>query len=193
MQSRERGKLTVIAGPMFAGKTSKLERIVKEYQKRSSGCVVALKASFDHRYSEGRIINHDEAVSGKQDVGIEAISVDPSMVELVALLDRRTLLLAIDEANFFLTEVLLPQVEAVLGRGVDVVVSGLLFDSNKQPFGATGALLELADDQLELSAPCHRCGKPAYHTKRLVADQQQIHVGGAEEYQPCCEACWGQY
>lgn len=191
MQAKERGTLKVVAGPMFAGKTTELQRIVRKYLQRGPHSVVALKASFDHRYKEDRIVNHDEAHTGGEDLGIEALCVDPNTVNLQALMTPMTLLIAIDETNFFSPEVLIPQLQQVLAQGIDVVVAGLLYDSNRNPFGATGALLEIADETIVRTAPCVHCGEPARHTERFAGGTDQINVGGADMYRPCCDDCWG--
>ncbi len=102
----------------------------------------------------------------------------------------KTKLLAIDEANFFSFEVLFGNITEVLARGIDVIVTGLLYDARKEPFGATLSLMEQADEKIVLAAVCASCGKEAHNTKRLQELGDQVLVGGADLYTPCCEECW---
>lgn len=183
---KKRGKLTVYGGPMFAQKTTRLQ---EEVRKVGEEFAIAIKVSFDNRYSSNRIVNHDEAAGSLETDGIEAIAVDPNNPDLVSLLNPTTILLAIDEANFFEFEILGPEIDTVLNLGVDVVVAGLIYDIWSQEFGATKRLMEVADVAIELTARCYNCGGEARNTKRLVESQERVLVGGSESYVACCDNC----
>lgn len=183
----ERGKLTVIGGPMFAGKTTRLQEYVRGMDEC---CVVAVKPSIDVRYDANRIVNHAEVGGTHHVVGIPAAVVNAARPQLMSLLHERSKLMAIDESNFFTFSILFAEVTKVLDSGRDVVVAGLLYDASREPFGATLGLMEHADEKIVLSATCYSCGGQAAHTKRLFKTTTQIVVGGADKYVPSCDACW---
>ncbi|PWU23217.1 hypothetical protein C5B42_03570 [Candidatus Cerribacteria bacterium 'Amazon FNV 2010 28 9'] len=184
--SKERGTLKVIQGPMFAGKTTELETAVCMYEE---GTAIAIKPSIDNRYSEGRLVSHDEAMRNESDVGIPAFNVDREHSDFLPFLTPAVVLVVIDEVNFFSFEVLAPQIELLLAQGIDVVAAGLAYDAFKQPFGATLELAEIADAVVELTALCE-CGKRAKHSYRKKPIEGQLVVGGADLYGACCDVCW---
>lgn len=183
--NKNRGKLTVAGGPMFAEKTKKLQAHVRKAGIDNS---VVVKPSMDGRYVHDRVVNHEEALRrDKEVVGLLASLVDANNPNLISLLQPSTLLLAIDETNFFHFETLNPQIQIVLERGVSVVAVGLIYNSSEGEFGATKKLMSIADEVIELRAKCYICGKPATHTKCLVEKNGEVLVGGQESYQPACD------
>ncbi len=189
MVRKDHGKLTVYGGPMFAGKTTELQRVVKSVPDDQ---VVAVKAMDDDRYVIDRIVNHDEAHSDEEEIGIAAIPIDTTSPDLVGLITPTTILFAIDESNFFAFEPLYLQIEVLLSLGIDVVVAGLIYDIFDNEFGATKKLIEKADEFIELTANCNNCGRAARHTRSLENRKPGdpiIVVGGAEKYYVSCDDC----
>ncbi|SRR5258708_31280004 len=185
----KQGKLTVIGGPMFAGKTTLLQKRVRDVGQKKT---VAIKPSIDVRYDPGRIVTHAQAelLSSKNALGIPAVVIDLTNPLLSSHVAKTTTLLAVDEANFFAFDILYPEIQKVLALGVNVIVTGLLYDAMKRPFGATLELMEHADEKIVLSAVCVSCGGEAHNTKRLRKEGGQVLVGGADLYAPCCDVCW---
>jgi len=180
---------------MFAGKTSRIQEEVKQVPEDR---VVAVKPSIDNRYSEDRIVNHDEAAETNNElVGIAAVLVDRNNPNLRALVSNLILLLAIDETNFFNFDTLWPEVDAVLESGINVVAAGLIYDVLNHEFGATKKLIAKAtledDEVIELMADCYNCGAAARNTisfkKDLITEGNEIVVGGADLYAACCDDC----
>lgn len=56
---RGKGRIEVIIGPMFSGKTTELIRRLRRYQIACFKCLV-LKYIGDYRYSENDIVTHDK-------------------------------------------------------------------------------------------------------------------------------------
>ena len=176
-------KLTVITGPMFAGKTTWLLKFIDKFESEH---VQLFKPSLDDRYSESEVVTHD---GHKHEAGVLSLE-DFSLVDLV---QDGTKLVGIDELNFFDFQVLFPQIKALLARGVEVVGSGLEFDFAKNPFGATPALLARADKLVRLSAVCDGCQESAGHSYRKVSSGSQVLVGAADSYGACCDGCWERF
>lgn len=185
---RPAGRLEVICGPMFAGKTTALIAALERARGAMAAGVWAFKPSLDGRYHptalashagarfEARAIEHageiEEAVLGSGLEGLEA----PAVV-------------GIDEAHFFGAGLVGP-VRSLVASGVRVVVAGLERDHRGEPFEPLPALLCEADAVTKLTAACARCGCEAVHTQRIVASDSRIVVGGAGMYEPRCRACF---
>jgi thymidine kinase len=174
--------LRIVVGPMFAGKTSEIQSVVRRY-----GClnkpVLILTANIDTRYSNDAIVNHDRTAIPASTVGIHGL-----MDVLTWNSFQDATAIVVDEAQFFVG-CLIPFVRAAVDTwGKHVVVVGLDSDANQQPFGDVLALAAHADSIEKKSALCRHCGDgtPAIFTRAIVSRDSQVAVGGAEMYEPVC-------
>jgi|TARA_B110000908_G_scaffold135049_1_gene159766 thymidine kinase len=182
-----RGKLEVIAGPMFAGKSSELlKRLL--FIEHGGYKVLVLKPVVDNRYGSGdEIVTHNK-------LRHPAVSV----IDLELVKDNYTIkpynfhTVFIDEAQFFDTNETVWFVEEGLRSGVNFVVAGLDQDSRGVPFETTARMLALADEVLKIKAFCTVCGMDAGKTQRLreTSQDDRVKVGGAETYEPRCHEHW---
>lgn len=182
----ERGTLTVYAGPMFSGKSTKLIETLQTYDSHA-----AVKPATDTRYAEDDIVTHD----GKA-VDASAIPQDTQdFSELFEYVEQREAdAVGIDEAQFFGDE-LVDAVYELREHGYDVVVAGLDKDFRKEDFGPVPEIIaDAQEDGYEpLTADCDSCGEDAAYTQRLIDgepapyDSPQVLVGGKESYEPRCE------
>jgi thymidine kinase len=176
------GRLEVITGPMFCGKTDellrRLRRAIIAKQK-----IQVFKPGFDIRYSSGKVTSH----AGNE---YEASPIE-STTEISALLHNDVTLVAIDEAQFF-DEEIIPVVQDLVERGIRVIVAGLDMDFRGDPFGQMPRLLAQAEFVDKLHAICMVCGEEATRTQRLVDgkpahyDDPIIIVGASEMYEARC-------
>ena len=182
-----RGKLEVIAGPMFAGKSSELlKRLL--FIEHGGHKVLVLKPVIDDRYH-----NSNEIVTHNQ-LRHPAVSV----IDLELVKDNYTIkpynfhTVFIDEVQFFDTNETIWFVEEGLRSGVNFVVAGLDQDSRGVPFETTSRMLALADEVLKIKAFCTVCGMDAGKTQRLreTSQDDRVKVGGAETYEPRCHEHW---
>jgi len=183
---RPLGKLTVVCGSMYAGKSEELIRLARRslYAKKK---VQVFKPSIDDRYHQTMVVSH----MGVQHEAETAVNV----AELTAKVKRDTQVLLIEEVQFFepwIVEFLVQQAD----RGVDVIVAGLDQDFRRQPFGPLPALLAAADEVVKLRAICMKCGNPASHTYRMVDgkpahwDDPIVLIGATESYEARCRNCF---
>ncbi len=176
--------LTVIAGPMFAEKSTTLHRYVSRALRAKKRVDVVVPV-IDTR-SKGQVVTH----SG---LTLETLGVTPrtavSSAHLIrGLPDPPPDLLVIEEAQFF--DLDLPMwVGKIVERGVRVVAAGLDLTSEGGPFGPMGHLMCLADRVEKLTAIC-ACGAEATRTMCRVKKDGAVLVGGGGEYVPVCLACW---
>ncbi len=179
------GRVEVICGSMFSGKTEELIRRVRRAiiaRKK----VQVFKHSLDDRFGgTGRISSHDDS-------HVTAVQI-ASSEGLIGLLHPETSVVAIDEAQFFDGD-LLAAVETLANRGLRVMVAGLDTDFRGEPFGIIPVLMAVAEEVTKLNAICTVCGEPASRTQRLVNGQPAhvndpvILVGASESYEARCRA-----
>jgi thymidine kinase len=176
------GRLEVICGPMFAGKTTAL--IARLSAARAAGLeAVALKPALDTRYAHAAITTH----TGERLPALAAACAD----EVMNLLGDAGVggVVGIDEAHFFGAALVAP-VRALLLRGVRVIVAGVERDHRGEPFEPFPALLVEADEVVKLHAVCARCGGPAVHSQRMFASNARVAVGGPGDYEARCQRCF---
>lgn len=178
------GRIEVITGPMFSGKSTELLRRLRLAQiarKRTA----AFKHSSDARFSPDEIATHAEQRSWAMTVTL-AREIGESWH------GRGAAVVGIDEAQFF-GEDLIDVVEELARQGKRVIVAGLNQDSFGRPFGSMPALLARADDLFLARAVCMVCGEEATKSFRKPGAQlSQVLVGADEEYEARCRKCWHQ-
>lgn len=179
-----KGKLTAIAGPMFSGKTSKLLAMVNVFT-RMGDKVLIVKPQIDNRYSgEGEIHSHDH-----RNAPALLFNGETAQDMLTAITEAKPDKVIFDEVQFFDKDKVKEVVIKLKKQGIHVIVSGLLYDFRRHPFGATSELIGLADESCELFAVCQKCGNFARHSERVSGSQSQIEVGESDKYIAVCEKC----
>ena len=179
-----RGSLETIVGAMFAGKTSELlKRIL--WAKHQNKKIVVIKPSLDNRYSESKIITHNDLshecyAMSDWDTTLKKFIFEKSQVDMVFL----------DEIQFMDTNETLYNVEALLNKGIDVVCAGLDQDSRGKPWETSSMLLGLSDKILKIYGFCNVCGVEATKTFRKTEGGERTQVGAANIYEPRCLKHW---
>jgi thymidine kinase len=174
------GRIEVITGSMFSGKSEELIRRVRRAQIARQK-VQLFKPRIDARFSHSEIVSHSEMKLPSQVV--EKAS------EIPPLVARETEVVAIDEGQFF-DATLVEVVDALANRGLRVIVAGLDQDYRGRPFEPMPQLMAVAEYVDKTLAVCMRCGAPANRSQRLVHADGRVVVGGAGEYEARCRACF---
>jgi thymidine kinase len=172
--------LQIYLGPMFAGKSSTIIRIVNRYASIGIN-VYLISHSADIRYSSEQFLwNHDS-------LKIPCYRWSKLMDFLETPDFEKSKILLIDEAQFFpdLKEFIVLAVEKYKKK---VILFGLDGDADRKPFGQILDCIPLADDVFKLKAFCKLCGDgtEALFTFCRVSKKEQICVGGPETYMPLC-------
>lgn len=179
------GNLTLIMGPMFAGKTTELLRRILWARNGEGKTVLVVKPAFDDRYAATSIVSHDGLASSA-----EAITSWAQVAPLVAAAD----VVCLDEAQFFapphVADDIVPIVRDLLARGKTVVANGLDMDWQGQPFAITGQLAAMADEIVKLSAHCVVCGRPATKSFKKVVNEATVELGANNLYESRCNKHW---
>lgn len=174
-----RGTIELICGCMFSGKSERLVGRVEQARTAGLG-VAAFKHASDDRYGADEIVTHNG-------LRIAAARVGNPRDILRAAGEAR--LVVIDEAQFFTAD-LVEVCRQLVDEGRDVVVAGLDRDSWGLPFGPMPDIEAMADRVIRARAVCAKCGRPAEYTFRRVPVGGKTMIGGAEAYEPRCEACF---
>ena len=185
---RENGRVEVITGCMFSGKTEELLSRIRRAEQAEKQ-VAAFTPSTDDRYGEGYIGSH----IGRR---WEAEVVDrDNPQKIIESLNGDEDVIAIDEANFFNDD--LPDVcNRLADNDYRVIVSGTDQTFRGEPFKPVPTLMATAEYVKKMSqAVCERCGDPASRNQRLIdnepapSDAPTIQVGGEETYEARCRDC----
>jgi thymidine kinase len=176
------GRIIVITGPMYSGKTTRLIQEIEKFEIANKAYVV-FKPSIDIRYGLTNISNH-------KGLKVEAIPIKKSDEIFEHLEEKRYNLIAIDEAQFF-DEKLPEIVQNLADEGYTVILSCLDMDFKRQPFKVSSELLSIADSVIKNRAVCERCGSfDAAYSFKLKGDENQIDVGGKDKYIAVCRKCY---
>ena len=180
-ERRGRGRIEVICGSMFSGKTEELIRRMKR-AKFARQKVEIYKPVIDTRYSKEDVVSHDHNV-------ITSTPVDSSSA--ILLFSGDIDVVGIDEAQFF-DDGLADVCNQLANRGVRVIVAGLDMDFRGKPCGPIPSLLAIADEVTKVHAICVRCGNLAYISHRLVHNDKRVLLGEKDEYEPLCRDCYNK-
>jgi thymidine kinase len=179
--SGKRGSIEVITGSMFSGKTEELIRRLRRAQ--FAGLKVEIfKPSLDKRYSEDRVVSHD-------DKSIVSTPVDNA--SSILLLAGEVDVVGIDEAQFFDNSIV-EVCNNLADNGVRVLVAGLDMDFMGNPFGPMPAILSISEYITKVHAICMRCGSLAQYSFRKSEEEQVVLLGEKDKYEPLCRECYNK-
>lgn len=173
------GRIEVICGSMFSGKTEELLRRLRR-AKFARQRVEIYKPAVDTRYSDEDVVSHD---------GLSVASTPVESSGSILLLSAEADVVGVDEAQFF-DEGLVRVATELARRGKRVIIAGLDMDFKGEPFGPMPALCAVAEDVTKVHAICARCGSLAYVSHRKVEGQRRVLLGEQEEYEPLCRRCY---
>lgn len=175
----KRGSIEVITGSMFSGKTEELIRRLRRAQ--FAGLKVEIfKPSLDKRYSETRVVSHDNK---------SIISTPVDNASAILLFAGGVDVVGIDEAQFFDISIVDVCVK-LADDGIRIVIAGLDMDFLGKPFGPVPALLAIAEYVTKVHAICMRCGNLAQYSFRKSEEDQIVLLGEKNLYEPLCRNCY---
>ena len=175
--------LELIIGPMFSGKTSALQSIIRRHEVLGIK-LVAYKPQIDGRYGDDEFIyTHDK-------VKVSAIPVTYLTQQALYSRYEESSLIIIEEGQFF-TDLYEFVLKAVETDGKHVIVAGLDGDRFRKPFGQLLQLIPIADRITKLTSLCKLCATsgqavPALFSYGATQTTETVHVGGEECYMPLC-------
>jgi len=178
--TRDNGRIEVITGSMFSGKTTELLRRIEKLQKENKKFEV-FNFYLDKRYGDHSIISHDgyrihcKMVSNAEDM----------MKYIKEPLD----VVIIDEIHFFGKDIVkLCRWLADIGKLV--ITSGLDKNFKGEKFPTTDLIMKEADDISRFYAICKDCGAKADYSHKISGNPDIIDIGAEEKYKPLCKNCF---
>lgn len=173
------GRIEVICGSMFSGKTEELIRRLKR-AKFANLRVEIFKPSLDVRYSDSDVVSHDS-----NSIPSTPVSSASKLTDLCKDVD----VVGIDEAQFFDMDIVNVLQDLACG-GVRVIVAGLDMDYLGNPFGPIPALMAVAEEVTKVHAICVQCGDLAQYSHRLSDSDKLVELGEKDIYEPLCRRCF---
>ncbi|UKJ65265.1 thymidine kinase [Cellulosimicrobium cellulans] len=185
------GRVEVVCGPMFAGKTEELLRRVRRAEVAGRR-VEVVGHVLDTRRGTGTVSSHSGLAipsrTARDAADLARLVHDGGPLDLVA----------VDEAHFFGPD-LVDVVQRLADDRLVVVVAGLDVTFDARPFEPLPTLAALAERVDKLTAVCAVCGEDAAFHVRLAPETSDdgprdplvpaaVHVGGAESYEARCRA-----
>jgi thymidine kinase len=180
------GRIEVITGPMFSGKSEELIRRLKR-ARIARQRVTCFKPDIDLRCHRTAIASHSDQTHAARTVA----NVEHLKAELLPHLHEIDVI-GIDEVQF-LDPAIIPLAIELIHLGKRVILAGLDTTFANEPFGPVPNLMALADEVTKLSAVCMTCGAPAIHTQRLGQSQELVVVGAAGLYEARCRSHFHPY
>ena len=183
----EKGKLQLISGPMFSGKSKQLIKIfnslIIEIEDFSSK-VKIFKPKIDIR---------SKNIESRVGWSIKSEVIDSSE-EILKKITKHTKYIFIDEFQFF-DNTFYKVIEKLLLKGIDVYVSGLDNDFKRNEFKRYTELKKLAAFEIKTTAICLICSKIAINSKLLSTTSKTkgniiIEKQENSKYISCCSNCF---
>lgn len=174
----KRGRIEIVCGSMYSGKTEELIRRLKRAGIARQK-VEIFKPDTDIRYDETAVVSHN-------DNRIPSTPV-PAAVNILLLASEADVI-GIDEAQFF-DEGLVEVCTILANRGKRVIVAGLDMDFRGMPFGPIPKLMAIAEEVTKVHAVCMDCGYTANFSHRLNDNEKLVLLGEKDLYVPLCREC----
>ena len=172
-KKNSKGRLEVICGSMFSGKTEELIKRIKKVELDKQKFIV-FKPKTDSRSPKDKIISH-----GKIEIGAKMVENTKEIYSCSKNYD----VIGIDEAQFF-DQDLVVVCNKLANDGCRVIVSGLDMDYKGSPFGPMPNLMACAEEVTKVHAVCVETGELANYSYRKNAANDLILVGEKKEYEP---------
>ena len=177
----KKGHLTVLAGSMFAGKTTKLITLYRVFTKNGYKTLCFKAEGAEVKDRKGKTNSHDE-----RNLPVTFIENNKPQLILKIVKKERPDKVLIDSAQFFPDKATKKIVFKLLDQGIDVVVNGLLYDYRRKYFRLMHELFDLADERMELFAICERCGARAKNTERVAGGTKRLEATSKAKYIAVC-------
>lgn len=188
MNRAHKGKVTLIAGPMYASKSTEMYRNMERYLYAKK-TILLIRPKKDDR---GYFSHSGLSTERLKDIGeIDELEISEFTPKLAAELLGNPKYTAIFVDEYFM----IPNIN-LLAKNItdtDVYFAGLLATSEGEIFPEAAKLMPFVDEIIKLNGVCTECGNDlgtmSYYLKNdKVANS--IQVGGEGDYTCLCRSCW---
>jgi len=172
----KRGRIELIMGSMFAGKTKELVRRYNVREIAGDQCLM-VKWGADKRYAEDHVVTHDQD-------SVRAINCQ-NMGDIMETMLKADAIF-VDEVQFIPDAV--EQIIKLAKHGKRVVAAGLSGNHQGEPFPIVARMTAITQSLTLLHAVCMGCGHEASFTRKITDSSVEIEIG-THQYRPVCLAC----
>lgn len=174
------GRIELIIGCMYSGKTTEMMRQIKRYQTLKKNIIILTHCK-DNRYSDsGNISTHNlETMTANPLVSLKTIYENDSF--------KKAEVVFVEEGQFF-PDLYEFCIECANTYDKNVIVSGLDGDFQLKPFEQIVLLIPNAEKVTKLTALCKQCGDgtEACFSKRIIHSEVRELVGSFGVYEAVC-------
>ena len=188
--NKKMGKLEIIMGTMFSGKTSYLLNKIALFVELNLK-VLYINIDFDDR-SELEFSTHNPIFNSSdfknKDKMIENLTM--SKVRDFSNISFESYdIIMIDEAHFF--DDIIKFTKKLLDNKKHVIIATLIADYKGNKFGKVLDLIPICDEVIRLESYCIECSKQkkinkAIYSKRINKNKESIDIGGSDKYIAVC-------
>ena len=168
-----KGRIEVICGSMFSGKTEELIRRIKKVELADEKYII-FRPKIDSRNPENKIISH-----AKNEISASIVSSPKEILDLSVNYP----VIGIDEAQFF-DQSIVDVCNVLANKGHRLIIAGLDMDYEGNPFGPMPNLMACAEDVMKVHAVCVETGNPAGYSYRKDSSDDLVLIGEKKEYKP---------
>ena len=168
-----KGRIEVICGSMFSGKTEELIRRIKKVELANEKYII-FRPKIDSRNPENKIISH-----AKNEISASIVSSPKEILDLSVNYP----VIGIDEAQFFDLSIV-DVCNLLADKGHRLIIAGLDMDYGGKPFGPMPNLMACAEDVMKVHAVCVETGNPAGYSDRKDSSDDLVLIGEKKEYKP---------
>lgn len=184
------GKLDVICGPMWSGKSSEMLRRLRRKLTIKKKCIL-ITPEKDIRYGKTTLCTHN-LESPKDDANLKKLIFSRDKDINSFEVDKDVDSIFIDEGQF-LDNLLIPLCDKFIKLGVNITISTLDMTSKREPWSPEiSHLLSICNNTVKLQALCYNCGKKASYSECFTNETEKEVIGGADKYRACCGDCFGK-
>lgn len=168
-----KGRIEVICGSMFSGKTEELIRRIKKVELADEKYII-FRPKIDSRNPENKIISH-----AKNEISASIVSSPKEILNLSVNYP----VIGIDEAQFF-EQSIVDVCNLLANKGHRLIIAGLDMDFEGNPFGPMPNLMACAEEVMKVHAVCMETGNPAGYSYRKDNSDDLVLIGEKKEYKP---------
>jgi thymidine kinase len=188
--NKNMGKLEIIMGTMFSGKTSFLLNKISLFVELNLK-VLYINIDFDDR-SELEFSTHNPIFNNVDFKNKNKMNENLTMTK-VRDLSNITFesydIIMIDEAHFF--DDIIKFTKKLLDNKKHVIIATLIADYKGNKFGKVLDLIPICDEIVRLESYCIECSKQkkinkAIYSKRITKNKESIDIGGSDKYIAVC-------
>jgi len=175
------GKIILILGPMYSGKTSHL---LKHYERSiiAKKRTLLIKHSADERYITDSVCTHNNQAE-------VANIICPNLMQHLNEAKQYDNVF-IDEGQFYDANISIFCNE-LANYGVNIYISALNGDYKRQIFENVAILIPLANKIKKFSAICMKCHcNDGSYTHRITNEIGKVLIGGTDKYITLCRTCY---